>query len=122
MSVEPHVEWMNIPVGVLPSWELPVAGVAIADMPAGTPLLPELVTQTVVPEGWWSVSLRLPQVVAPGTPVRISIGTDIIEGVVAGEAAEDGFELLTPVAFVSEDAAAVATAAATSALVVMIGS
>ena len=121
-SVEPHIEWRDIPAGVLPSWQSPVVGVAIADVSAGSPLLPGLVTQAAVPAGWWSVSLRLPHAVAPGTRVRVSIDTGIFEGIVVGEAAESGFELLTPVAFASDDAAAVATAAASNALVVMVGS
>jgi hypothetical protein len=118
--VEPAVEWQDVPAGYLPDWTEPVAGIAVADLPPGTPLLPAMVTDSVMPDGWWTVMLPLPRRIAPGTSIRVAVGDEVIEGIVSGEMLDDGYEITGPVAFPESQAAAVA-AAASSALVVMIG-
>lgn len=120
-DIEAAVEWRDVPVGILPEWNHPVTGSALAAIPAGTPVLPNLVAEVVPPAGWWAVSLPLPYRVAPGTRVRIMAAGSLIEGIVAGEMHDDGFQLTASVAFLPDDAQLVAAAAADSALVVMIG-
>lgn len=120
--VAEQIEWRRVPVRLLPDWDNDVAGYAITDIAAGTPLLPELVAANFVPDGWWSVALVLPHAVAPGTQIRAAIEDSLFTGIVSGEVVDDGFELIAPVAFTAEDAAAVAAALGTGAVVVIIGS
>ena len=121
-AVDSSVEWREVPAGLLPAWDGSITGVAVANVAVGTPLLPELVAAVSVPDGWWAVALNLPHYVAPDTPIRVSLNGAIVEGRVVGEVADNGFELVAPVAFPAEEAAHIAAEAATSALVVMIGS
>lgn len=121
-SVTGQIEWRQIPERLLPGWDGEVAGYSVTDVSAGTPLLPELVTTSSVPEGWWSVALALPHAVGPGTRIRVSLGETTVTGVLSGEVVDTGYEHIGPVAFAAEDAALVAAAAARGAVVVMIGS
>jgi hypothetical protein len=117
------VEWREIPSGVLPQWEQPVSGVAATEIAAGDPLVPSLLAEVRVPEGWWSVSVPLPVAAAPGTWLRVrdtSTGA-VVDGVVVGAGHDTGFEIVGMVAFPAEDAARVADATADDALVVMVG-
>ncbi len=120
-QVDPAIEWRDVPAGVLPEWTAVVTGLAINDIPAGTPVLPSLITTVDVPEDWWVVPLPLPQRVPPGTPIRVALEDEVVEGLIVGEPTDTGFELSGSVAFPSEDAARVAIAAGDNALVVMIG-
>jgi len=120
-DVVEEVAWRDVPRDVLPTWVGPVAGVAVTDIPAGSPLLPSLVTEATVPVGWWAVSLALPQRAAPGTPVRVTAGDSFADGMVAGGINDAGYELTAPVAFPPESASLVAAMTADSTVVVMIG-
>jgi len=120
--IEAAVEWRDVPAGILPEWSQAVTGAALTAIPAGTPVLPNLVAEVVPPTGWWAVSLPLPHRVSPGTHVRVIAGESVVEGLVVGEMHDDGFELTASIAFASDDAQLVAATAANSALVVMVGS
>jgi hypothetical protein len=121
-SVIGQIEWRQVPARLLPGWDGEVAGSSVTDVAAGTPLLPELVTTSSVPKGWWSVALVLPHAVGPGTSIRVSLGGKIVTGVLSGEVVDTGYEHVGPVAFAADDAALVADAAADGTVVVMIGS
>ena len=96
-------------------------GSALVALPAEIPILPSLIAEVVPPDDWWAVSLPLPHQVAPGTRVRVAAGESLMEGVVVGEMHDNGFQLTASVAFAPRDAPLVATSAADSAIVVMIG-
>ncbi|MDJ0954483.1 MAG: hypothetical protein QNJ81_12465, partial [Acidimicrobiia bacterium] len=119
--VDSFVEWRPIPTGVLPEGSGPGSGIAAVDIEAGSPLLPGLVSEVSVPEGWWAVPLSLPHRVSPGTAIRVATADGVSEGFVAGEVIDNGYEVIAPVAFPAAQAAAVAIAASNSALVVMVG-
>lgn len=119
--IELSLEWREIPTGVLPEWTRPVTGVAMAEIGPGTPLVPALAGEILVPADWWSVSIPVPYRVTPGSRIRIALEDTTVEGIVVGPISDSGFELRAPVAFPAAHAAQVATAAANSALAVMIG-
>ena len=119
--IDSSLEWRDIPAGSLPEWPGTVSGFAVVDLAAGTPLLPALVTTSAIPDGWWAVPVPLPHRVPPGTPVRVALGEVVVDGMTVGEPDDSGFEIVGSVAFPATDAAQVAMAASTSALVVMIG-
>ena len=121
-SVADQIEWRRVPALLLPSWEGDVAGYAVADLAAGTPVIPSLVGAAFVPDGWWSVAMSLPQPIGPGTPIRVTTGEVVVTGILRGEVVDTGYELVGPVAFPADDAARVADAVANGAVVVMIGS
>ena len=121
-SVADQVEWLRVPSRLLPGWEKEVVGYAVVDVPGGTPLLPSMVGAASLPHGWWSVSIRLPHAIGPGTPIRVATGDSVVTGILSGEVVDTGYELLGPVAFPADDAARVAAAAANGAVEVMIGS
>ena len=124
--------WRDVPAGVLPEWTAPVGGVAVTEIPAGAPLIPSLVSTITVPEGWWAVSLPLPQPVAPGTPVRVAVDGGqpdggspdgvFADGVVAGPVTDSGFEIHAPVAFPPDQASLVASISPDRTPDVMVGS
>ncbi len=120
-TVADSLQWREIPTGVLPERHGSVAGVAVTDIASGTPLVPSLTSESVIPPDWWSVSLPLPYRVAPGTRVRVGLEETMVEGIVAGPISDTGFEVNGPIAFPAAQAAQVAAAAGNSALVVMIG-
>ena len=122
-NVEGVIEWREIPFGLLPQWDKPVSGVAGTDVAAGDPLVPSLLADVRVPDGWWSVSVPLPVVVAPGTWLRVRITSNgaVMDGVVVEAGNDNGFEIDGMVAFPPEEAATVADAAADDAIVVMVG-
>lgn len=120
-SIEELV-WHEVPADLLPEWTTPVAGTAAIDIPAGAPVIPALVADATIPPGWWAVSLRLPQRVAPGTPVRVAVNGDFADGVVAGALSDNGYEVTGSVAFPPDQASRVAELAADSTVIVMIGS
>ena len=115
------IEWREIPGGILPDWDADLGGVSIGRIAAGSPLLPDLVSDLALPEGWWTVPLRVTAPVAPGTPIRVLIGDEVAEGFAVGETSDSGYELVSMVAFAAADADQVAAASADDALVVMIG-
>ncbi len=121
-SIVGQIEWRRVPAGLLPGWEGDVEGYAVADLTAGTPLLPGLVGSAEVPDGWWSVAMPLPHPIGPGTPIRVTTGETVVTGILSGEVVDTGYEFVGPVAFMPDDAELVAAAAASGAVVVMIGS
>jgi hypothetical protein len=117
-----EIEWREVPPDLLPAWDTGVSGVAASSIPAGTPLVPSLLTETAIPAGWWSISLPVSRPVAPGTPIRVAFENEIAEGLVVGAVSDNGYEVTAPVAFPPAQADLVARIAPNSALVVMIGS
>ena len=122
-SIDEAIEWRDVPVGLLPAWLVPVTGVAVADVTAGYPLLPNLRSEVFVPSGWWSMPVPLPITTAPGTSLRLLNSTtgDQIDGIVTTGVIDDGFESLAMVAFSPDDAPRAAQAIASDAFVVMVG-
>ena len=121
-SIAGHVEWRRVPAHLLPHWDGEVAGYAATEVAAGTPLLPGLVTAAAVPESWWSVAIALPHAIGIGTPIRVAVGGTVVTGILGGEVVDTGYQYVGPVAFPADDAALVAEAVASGAVVVMIGS
>lgn len=121
--VDEAVEWRDVPTGLLPTWNQPVSGIAASTVAAGDPLLPSLLAEVVVPDGWWTVPIPLPVVAPPGTRLRVRHGSagELIDGIVVGAGDANGFEPVGMVAFPADAASTVAAAAANDALVVMLG-
>lgn len=116
------IEWREVPTGLMPSWEGDVQGPAAVAIPAGSPLLPSATVEITVPADWWKVPVPLPVPVTPGASVLIALGDGaIIEGIAVESNLDDGFETFAMVAFAASDAPRVVRAAATDALVVMVG-
>lgn len=115
-------EWRNVPVGLLPPWHEPVAGIATAQVAAGDPLLPALPADVDIPAGWWSISVPLPMAAIPGSQLRLlnSVTGEQIDGVVASAGLDEGFGTNAMVAFAPDDAARAAQVIAGDAFVVMI--
>ncbi|MEN8235229.1 MAG: SAF domain-containing protein [Actinomycetota bacterium] len=118
------VEWRSVPVGVMamPDLSSPVAS---RDISAGEPIVPSAVSgETLIPDGWWSVSVALPASALPGARVRL-IGTEIpfdVDGVVVSGGTNDllSFSESGTVAVPPEIAAEVAVAARDGTLIVLI--
>jgi hypothetical protein len=121
--IDLSVDWRDIPAGLLPAWNGPVAGVAIATITGGDPLLPSAVGTFSLPPDWWSIAISLPQPAAPGTPIRLVTDASgaTVEGILVESGIDDGFETIAMVAFAPADAPRVAAAASDNALVVMMG-
>ncbi|MEA2000773.1 MAG: hypothetical protein U9N84_02640 [Actinomycetota bacterium] len=130
-SIGDSLSWRDVPRGLLPSWEGPVAGLAGSQIAIGDPVLPSAITEHAVPADWWAVPVPLPMATAPGTPLRLLLndvfatGTvaegTIVDGIVVAAGIDTGFETIGMVAFAPVDAPRVANAAAHDALIVMIG-
>ena len=73
------LDWKEIPTGVLPPVE--VSGAAGRTVPAGSPLLPQDVSDSPrAPEGWWAVEVPLPSRAGVGQTVQVvvlSVGTAV---------------------------------------------
>lgn len=68
---EAAVRHEPLPRGLLPQ---PARGsVVLVAVPAGTPLVPGLVGEVVVPDGWWTVSVDVPDGAVAGSDVRVAI-------------------------------------------------
>jgi hypothetical protein len=121
--IEQSISWRDVPQGLLPHWESPVAGIARSEILVGDPLLPSLTGKIVVPDDWWAVPLPLPIPAPPGTLLRLVLdGTDsVVEGLVVATGLDTGFETIGMVAFAPADALLVANGASHDALVVMVG-
>ena len=121
--IDDAIAWRDVPAGLLPQWNGPVSGIAAGRIDAGDPLIPTAVAEVLVPSDWWSIPVPLVAAVAPGTAVRLYSGNGgvILEGIVVEPGIDDGFETVAMVAFAPADAALASAAAASDALVVMIG-
>lgn len=120
-AVGPSIELHPVPTGLLPDWDGDISGFAAVPIPAGTPLLPGVVRSIHIPMDWWSVAIPVPQLVVPGTAVRVALEGTIVEGVVAGESIDNSYEFVAAVAFPAAAAAQVAEAAASGPLVMIVG-
>lgn len=94
---------------------------------AGTPLLPAdlNLSNGFVPPGWWIVAVELPPQVATGDEVRIVLldTGETVDGVVASQASEDSFGVVTGgVAVPPGPAGNVAAAAAQGRVSVLVSS
>jgi len=125
-SITPeHLEWRPLPPDTFPTVE--PTGVAAADIPAGTPLVPALLTTgPAVPRGWFALEMPVPDLATPGSPVRIVVDAETwTDGVVIG-LAEAGNDFLSQgrqalVAVPGEAAATVAEAAGRGSVTVLLG-
>ncbi|MGI9585555.1 MAG: SAF domain-containing protein [Acidimicrobiia bacterium] len=118
-----QIVWEDVPRGSLEHPNL-VGASALVGIIAGDPLTPSLVgAGAPIPDGWWSVPVRLPQGVASGTRVRLVFPDgSLTDGVVVTPASQDDFgsERAGVVSVPGAAANEVAIAAASDALVVMI--
>ncbi len=119
------IEYRPVPSGLLPAVPDPF-GYAARDLRSGDPVTPSAVAAAPPPpEGWWSIRAPLPLGTAVGTRVRLIAAEPAVDvvGVVTGVSAESmlGGETGGMVAVPSEDAAAVADAAARRTLTVLVG-
>lgn len=121
-AVIDQVEWREIPAGVLPSvTDLPL--VARIDLPAGTPLIPSVLGEVAPPQGWLSLVIEMPTLTAPGTRLMLLTDqtSDPVDAVVLATARDDiGYGAPTGiVAIAPDEALAVARAAASGSLTVL---
>ncbi len=129
---EESVEWRQVSGGVLPPVEL--GGLALVDIPAGTPLSPALVGTDSVkpPDNWWALEVPLPPGALPGGTVRLvllpGLGAQgeprVVDGEVMAGMPQDPLNPGEPtglVAIPAEAAAPAAAAVAEGRAVVMIG-
>lgn len=118
-----HVVWHDLPRGSLTFPDLTRSSALVA-IQEGDPLTPSVVgAMDSVPEGWWSVPVRIPLGVAPGATVRlVFFDGSSVDGIVATSSSDDGFgsERAGAVSVPSAVASDVALAAAAGSLVVMI--
>ncbi len=119
------IEWRSIPAGALPN--VMVEGRAAIDLPAGTALLPGMIsTGPVIPEGWFALELSVPAAARPGQLIRLVIDeSTFTDGLVISQAQSNSTFLTEGSAAliaVPEPAAAiVADAARRSSVTVLLG-
>jgi hypothetical protein len=120
---EDHVVFEDVPRGSLTFPDLTTASALVA-IQQGDPLTPSVVgAADSVPEGWWSVPVRIPLGVPTGVTVRlVFFDGSSVDGVVVTSSSQDGFgsERAGAVSVPGAVASDVALAAATDSLVVMI--
>lgn len=119
-----EVEYRSTPAGVLPPVD--PSGTAATDIPAGTPLVPGLLTVApAIPAGWFALEIPVPDLASPGNVVRIVIDADTwTDGVVIALAGDADFlsQGRSALVAVPGDAAGpVADAAARSTVTVLLG-
>ena len=113
---ELNVEWRQVPLGLLPTPEVPPA-LTWRSLRAGDPLVPGVAGEApVVPNGWWALEMELPATAVPGGEVLVAIREPQLEvaGLVVAPPASGSFGSTIPglVALPAEHAAAVANALA----------
>lgn len=113
----------QVPVGLLP--DVPENAIASRDIPAGAPILAADTTTTpsMVPRGWWTVRLDVPEGARVGDRVLVVVvDTGLVaEGVVATVPGSDPFAAGTGgVAVAPDHAGAVAVAAVDGRVAVMV--
>lgn len=119
------IDWRSVPANILPVVE--PDGIAAADIPAGTPLVPALLTTApAIPTGWFALEIPVPDLATPGTSVRIVVDAQSwIDGVVialadgSGDFLSQGRNAL--VAIPGDAVAAVADAAGRGQVTVLLG-
>jgi hypothetical protein len=118
-----QIVWEDVPRGSLVFPELGAVSALVA-IQAGDPLTPSVVgAGNAVPNGWWSVPVRLPQGVPSGSLVRlVFLDGSLTDGIVVTPASQDGFgsDRAGVVSVPGAVAHDVALAAAADSLVVMI--
>lgn len=118
-----NTEMRRLPSGLVEGAQL--GSVATRPVPVGDPVLASDVasSQSVVPRGWWVVSVPLPAGAQPGDSVRLVLldtGAEV-EGVVTHSGSSDPFDGADGgVAVASDESAEVALAAADSRLAVLV--
>jgi hypothetical protein len=118
------VEWRDVPGGVLVAPEFEGLMAAI-DLRAGTPLLESLLrSREATPTDWWAVPVPLPPAIPAGADVQLvlTLTGERVPGRILTAAVDTGFGFEDPglVAIPPDQVAAVASAAATSDLVVAV--
>jgi hypothetical protein len=120
-----HIEWRDVPAGLLGQPATP-SGVAAHDLNVGDPLVSGAVAEaSAVPTGWWSVPIELPESAHVGDRVLlVSLEPALdVEGVVAQRSQSSAFSTRFPglVAVPHDRAGSVARAAGAGRLVVLLG-
>ena len=118
-----NTKMRSVPTGLLPEVEL--GGVARREVSAGNPILSNDLQSAgaQVPAGWWVVAVELPPQVTTGDRVRVVIldTGEAIDGVVASQASEDTFGVVSGgVAVPPEASGSVATAIANGRATVLV--
>jgi len=90
-----HLSYREVPAGVVPDVGLD-GKVAATDLRAGDPLVPSLLAETAVPDGWLLIDAPVPDHAPPGTPaVGIVLRGDAapleIPALVVARGSEDAF-------------------------------
>ena len=68
-----HIIWRDVPAGLLPMPAL-TGAVALRPMSRGDPALaPALTYEPLIPDGWWSLEMRLPSGAVPGAAARVAV-------------------------------------------------
>lgn len=71
-----HLTYREVPSGVVPEVE-PEGGVAATDLRAGDPLVPSMLSEVSVPDGWLLIEAPVPDHAPPGTSaVAVVLGED----------------------------------------------
>lgn len=122
---ETNTEPRSLPDGALDRVDL--GFIARRAIYAGSPVLPAdvSVSEEFVPPGWWIVAVELPPQVAIGNDVKIVLldTGETVDGVIASQASEDTFGVVTGgVAVPSGPAGEVAAAAAQGRVSVLVSS
>lgn len=118
-----NTEMRRVPEDLVPAAELDQ--LAVRSIPAGDPVLARDVASTVLPPGWWVVSVALPPTAEVGEEVRLVLldTGDTVPGVVAHAGVDDPFAAADGgVAVPPEHAASVAMATASGRLAVLVSS
>ncbi len=119
------VEWRLLPPHTLPMVD--PTGVATADLPAGTPLVPAMLTAAPsIPDDWFALEIPVPDLAAPGRPVRIVVNAETWTDGVVIALSEGSTDFLSRgrtalVAIPAGAAATVAEAAGRGSVTVLLG-
>ena len=119
----PNTKPREVPIGLLP--DVPDGVVASRDIPAGAPILTADTTEagSVVPPGWWMVSIDVPEGSRVGDRVLVVVIDTglVVEGVVVSVPGSDPFSAATGgVAVPTDHAGTVAVAAVDGRVAVMV--
>lgn len=119
------IEWRPVPAHLLPLPDL-TNPVAAHDVSRGEPLRPsDVASSSLVPPGWWSLPLVLPQSAVPGVAVRIVVLDEpmaAVEGIVVAAGESNAFSIADAglVAVPESHADAIAAAAAADRVMILL--
>lgn len=118
-----NTELRPVPAGLF--GEIDGDGVAARDIVPGAPILADDLADadSLIPKGWWSVSVDTPVLAAPGDTVLVVLldSGEVVEGVVTTPSSDDPFASTSAgIAVPPPSASEVAAAAANSRIAVLV--